>query len=324
MNGIERFGYYLTQVEELLAKSETEENPGWWLYTNDLRTRIFMLEALAKLYSKLHNKTIFEKLQERFKEIEDVLGDINYYDEYENKYKNNPGVSGEILTYFRQKKVKHIQLFNEILSDNKWIKHESLRVKKIRKKLTDVQWLKEDEEMLAIKQYYYKAIESIKEFYFSGPAQFTDMEDQVHELRRKLRWLSIYPQALRGSIQLSVKVLPEPTIEKYLVPEIINSPFNKLPDPTGFHHLLLLEKNYFLALSWLIAELGKLKDAGLGNLVLQEAIKHTALKNQENSPTYVLQNQPPLEDLLKTASAITKDFFAEGNLDKLVDELVEV
>jgi hypothetical protein len=32
---------------------------------------------------------------------------------------------------------------------------------------------------------------------------FVNVENDVHELRRKLRWLSIYPQSLRGAIQFA-------------------------------------------------------------------------------------------------------------------------
>ncbi len=319
MNGMERFEYYLKQVEELTAKAEAQENPGLWLFTNDLRTRMFMLEALAKLHSKLHDKNTFEKLQEHFKELEDVLGDIDYYNEYENEYKDNPTVAPEILAYFRQKKENHIGELNVILVENKWIQNDKPRIEKIRKKLSEVEWLSEEEEIIAIKKYYRKAIESIKEFYDSIKGKFTKMEEQVHELRRKIRWLSIYPQALRGSIQFSDDSTLEPYMEKYLVPEIVNSPFNKLPQATDQRHFLRIKKNHFLALSWLIAELGKLKDTGLGIIILQEAIKESEVQNAENLPTEVLQSKPSLEELLQRASDISKVFFDEGHPEKLVE-----
>ena len=274
MNGMERFEYYLNQVQDLLNRSEAESNRGWWLFTNGLRTPMFMLEALAKLYSKLHDKEIFNKLQDRFKQLEDVLGDIDHYHAFENLNKDSVVVEPKTLTYFRDNKEKHLVLLNEILTDKKWIVKEDSRIEKIRKKLSEVKWLPEHEEMLEIKKFYLKAIASIKDFYQSIDGPFTDMEDQVHEIRRKVRWLSIYTQALRGCIQLSDNEIPKPHIQKYLLPEIVNSSFNQLPDPVGCRYVLRLEKNYFLALSWFIAELGKLKDAGLGIMALEEASNH--------------------------------------------------
>ena len=47
-------------------------------------------------------------------------------------------------------------------------------------------------------------------------------------------------------------------------------------------YFLLLDKNRFYALSWLIAELGNLKDSGLKVEVIKEALLHTH-KNQRGT-----------------------------------------
>lgn len=322
MNGSERFEFYLSKVQELLDKSKTEPNPGWWLFTNGFRTPMFMLEALAKLYNKLHDKDTFEKLQDKFKQLEDVLGDIDYYNAYGEEYKNMAEVSPQAIEHFREKKEEHLQLLNDVLVEEKWIGSGENRVEKIRANLKDLDWLSEKEEMFAIRKFYVKAIESIKEFYASLNGAFTDMESQVHEIRRKLRWLSIYPQALQGCIQLKEQALAESHVEKYLIPEIVNSPFNKIPAPSNNEYILYLEKNYFLSLSWLIAELGKLKDAGLGLIAIAEASKHNRDNKQprlETAPQ--LTGMPSVQDSMNNASEISKTFFAEGNLDKLVGEV---
>ena len=319
MNGLDRFDYYLNQVQELLDKSKAETNPGWWLFTNGLRTPVFMLEALAKLYSKLHDKTIFNKLQDRFKLLEDILGDIDYYNAYGEEFKNQAGVPASALQHFEEKKQQHIRLLNDELIAENWIGSERSRIDKIRKKLSEVSWFSEEKEVDAIKKFYLKAIESIKEFYNATGGVFNDMEEQVHELRRKIRWLSIYPQALRGGIQLSEQNMPEPYLAKYFAPEIVNSPFNKLPEPAGGKSFLYLDKNYFLANSWLISELGKLKDAGLGQIALEEAsMPHRDEDPAPETETSQPVNHAKINEYLKKASEITKTFFDEGNLDKLV------
>jgi hypothetical protein len=252
MTGKERFDFYLNQVQDLLDRSVTDENRGWWLFTNNIRTPMFMLEALSKLYSKLHDKNIFNKLQDKFKQIEDVLGDIDHYNAFEKEYQHATDVAPATLSYLQSQKEKYIAVLNEILTGEKWINSDKRRTDKIKEKLDEVKWLTEQEEMLAVKKFYHKTIESIKEFYAATGGHFTDMEEQVHELRRKLRWLSIYPQAMRGSIQLSVTTSTEPYLEKYMIPEIVNSPFNKLPEPVNCNYILRLDKNHFLTLSWLI------------------------------------------------------------------------
>ena len=62
-NGLLRFDFYLNQLEALLVKSSKQKNPALWLYQNNARTPLFMLEGLAKLYSGIHNKKKFEKIK---------------------------------------------------------------------------------------------------------------------------------------------------------------------------------------------------------------------------------------------------------------------
>ena len=64
--GWQRFDYFLQQVQAALTKAEATENPGLSLYQQNVRTPIFMLEALSRVYSYINNKKLFEKLDKRF------------------------------------------------------------------------------------------------------------------------------------------------------------------------------------------------------------------------------------------------------------------
>ena len=149
------------------------------------------------------------------------------------------------------------------------------------------------------------------------------MENDVHELRRKLRWLSIYPQALQGCIQLTESKTKSKNLTKYLTTEIINSPFNKMPAAGNNHFILTLNKSYFLALSWIIAELGKLKDNGLTIVAIKEALQQTEALNEAdalNKASRILgTRQIKLPVLLNEAETISKTFFDEKNLEHLVN-----
>jgi len=81
-NGPARFDFFLSQLQTLLAKAAKQKNPALWLYQNNARTPLFMLEGLAKMYSGIHNNKKFTKLKEHFKFLEDVLGAIDYYDAF--------------------------------------------------------------------------------------------------------------------------------------------------------------------------------------------------------------------------------------------------
>jgi hypothetical protein len=54
--GLARFEFHIQHLEQLLAASVQQKNPALYLYRNNARTTIFMLEGLCKLYAGLHNK----------------------------------------------------------------------------------------------------------------------------------------------------------------------------------------------------------------------------------------------------------------------------
>ena len=321
-NGSSRFEFYLMQLQDLLTNSATQKNPALWLYKNNMRTPLFMLEALAKLYTGLHNKKKFTKLKEHFKALEDVLGAIDYYDSFAKELSKNKTIPAAVISYLQAQSREKIQSMNELLVENNWLGSDADRIKKIQKKLAEAEWLKEEDEIKAINEFYGEAIYDIIEFTAETKFHFDNVEEDVHELRRKLRWLSIYPQALRGCMQLSKSKTAPKYLSKYQTKEIITSPFNSFPDAGDCKHFLLLNQPYFYSLSWLIAELGNLKDSGLKVVAVKEALLQTGATGDEAAfkKAYQLlgKKQPRLQQLLDAAEEIYKTYFNENNLEHLV------
>lgn len=318
-HGLARFDFFLNQLQEHLNKAVKEPNPAAWLFVNGSRTPLFMLEALGKLYSNLHNKNLFTKIKNYFKELEDILGDIDYYEGYIKEFSIKGDIPASVISFLQKKKSENEELLNSTLIEKKWINSKDNRINKIRKKLKEAEWMEEDQEINAIKEFYQESIAEINAFYLKTGGKFSDMEEEVHSLRRKLRWLSIYPHALRGSIQLTDNNSPDEKFTKYLIPETINSPFNKMPDGGEHRYFLMLEKNNFYALSWIIAELGKLKDAGLAYEAMEEANvnkNHDPDINEGNYPADL--NAESVNKILSGASDICRTYFEEQNLEKLV------
>ena len=304
--GRDRFEFHLSALEKLLAASEKQVTPAFWLYQNNARTPLFMLEGLAKLYGGIHDKETFAKLKMHFKLLEDALGAIDYYDVLARQFKDDKTVSAKALKLVQSKVQEKTLVLDELLIEKNWLGKEKNRIGKIRKKLDEVDWLDEKPEIKAIEDFYKSSIGKINDFARQFKSGFTELETQVHELRRKLRWLSIYPQALQGCIQLTTDNTADKNLAKYLTPEVVNSPFIKMPDRAGNTCLLILVKDYYLALSWMISELGKLKDNGLRLMVLEEA------KNKSAADSATTKS------VLLAATSICNTFFADKNLDKLV------
>jgi len=305
-HGLARFTLFLDRFETLLIEAAKQSDAALYLYQNGARTPLFMLEGLSKLYSGLHDEKKFEKLEERFKQLEDAIGAIDYYDNFAKEFGKDNKIPPDVTKFVADKASEKLRLLNRLLVDENWMCEKADRLDKIREKLADVDWLTEKAEIRALESYYRESIDKINAFAAEYTRGFTELETQVHELRRKLRWLSIYPQALQGAIQLRDTGSNDPDLTKYLTTEIVNSPFNKMPDASANRYVLELDRDRFLALSWMIAELGKLKDEGLRIEVLKEA-GHPPIDAHKTETT-----------ILSKAFSITRAFFAERNLDRLI------
>ena len=281
---------------------------------------MFMLESLSKMYAQFHNKAFFTELNERFKEVEDVLGAIDYYASFLREFHADEKIPSTVKNYLESKTREKIVIFNEILLKRGWSIGKTL--KKINEGLEIAKWQNEEEEIANIEKYYYKQVKKIQEFVDKTTFEFKNVESEVHELRRKLRWLSIYPQSFQGAILLHDVRRNSENFKKYLTEEIVSSPFNRLPESKDLKHHLYLEKNQFLALSWIISELGKLKDKGLKITCLKDAFQEIAfLKDKEAmSEAYRVlgTTYPKMETLLKQAGLVARGFFSDKILDKLI------
>lgn len=327
--GQARFDYFLNQLEELLLKSSKQKNPGLWLYQNNARTPLFMLEGLAKLYSNIHNKKKFEKIKAEFKLLEDTIGQIDYYDAFAKEFLTDKKIPSTVTGYLQAQTREKIQSLNEILQEKKWLGEGKSRIEKIRNKLSKVDWQKEKEDIKSIQQFYVIAINEILEFINQRNFHFAEVETEVHKFRRMLRWLSIYPQALQGCIQLSnTKTAVPKYLSKYLTKSITSSPYNVMPDAVDQEYFLLLDKNRFYALSWMIAELGTLKDSGLKIEVIKEAILQTSKTNEKdalaNAYKFAGPNQDNIQQILNKAEAICKTYCKEKNLETLINGIATI
>ncbi|MBK8467381.1 MAG: hypothetical protein IPL32_16315 [Chloracidobacterium sp.] len=304
INGPARFKLYLNQLETMLLEAVKQPDAALYLYQNGARTTLFMLEGLAKLYGNLHNKKRFKKMEDNFKLLEDGLGALDHYDNFAKEFAADKKVPAAITKFAQEKAHEKAASLNKVLIDKNWIGKNADRLSKIQKKLRDADWLEDKAEMKTIESFYQRSIEKITAFAKTYDTGFTELETQVHELRRKLRWLSIYPQTLQGSIQLTNTSSKDKNVKKYLTPEIVNSPFNKMPAVGTNRYVLTFNRDYFLALSWMISELGKLKDEGLRFFVLNEAGAKAGAADEAV--------------ILSKASDISRTFFSENNLGKMI------
>jgi hypothetical protein len=320
-NGSVVFMHWIQDFETMLQNAKTQKNPAQFFYQNKARTTLFMLEALAKMYRKMHNKKRFENMLDVFKMLEDSLGMIDFYDYFINEFKTNKKISKEIVAVLQNNLTSGFEKLNKILSEL-FYKNDNV-IATIKNKIATADWV-EDEALFtkAIQDFYKKEIEKVNSFAKELIDNFDDIETDVHELRRKLRWLSIYPQALLGKIQLKPDLKTVAKYAKYLTAEIIKSPYNKMPLKGKLKSVVLLNKNNFFALSFTINALGKLKDEGLCYKIYELGLMKTAKQSPPEAKKYTAilfgVNADFEERILNEANNILKQFVKDNILNTLV------
>jgi hypothetical protein len=314
------FLVYSAQLQGLLTKASKQKNPALWLHQNNARTALFQLEALTRIHDLAFDEKIFVKWHKRFKKMEDVFGEIDYYLVLEKEFKANKKIDRVTVAYFTEKVKNKLEKCNIRLQEKEWLEGK-LGEFDVRLKEYTVVYNKEylNELKLTIKA----DIESILIFIQKIDYSFSQFEKQVHEVRRKLRWLSIYSQALNGLIQLKKTTKKTKYQINYFTKDILKSPYNKLPVKPKNVMIMEFDHDSFFALSWIIKELGILKDSGLRIIALTEAIVKTSDYNEQQAKekAHVLLGVEKNfeEKVLKQVSETVKTFILK---DKILDSLV--
>lgn len=319
--GKARFLFYLNKIKLILDMADSAENPAMVLYQEDLRTPLFMLEALSRLYKKIVDHKKLKKLNDLFKNLEDRLGAIDYYDGFYKEFLKKKNIPQEIIESIKSQTTGEADELNEELKTKRWIGKHRNGVSKIIRELDKIDWFDEKNDMLSVQDVYQKDIKKVIKKYKRKNLHFDNVEEDVHELRRQLRWLSIYPQALCGLMQLKQNAEPPALLKKYLTPDIVHSLFNVMPDGSALQHHIMLNDHYFYALSWMIAELGKLKDSGLRIQILKESLSEVYKTHEDvEQLAYSIcdPGQSTIPEILAQSQQIATTFFEEDILRNIL------
>ncbi|MBS1175299.1 MAG: hypothetical protein H6R05_1430 [Burkholderiaceae bacterium] len=299
------FTHYMTLWARLLQQSAGQADPATYLLTHDARTPLFYLQGMTRVLMHEHNPKKMRRLNEWFKKMEDALGAMDYYTNILKDFKSNRKIPQTIKHDLIEKLKSATANLNTLLVELGWLGENANRVQKVHQYNQEMDWLGQKNVLLALKNRYQSDIRSIAR-HMKRPIE--EIERDVHELRRDVRWLSIYPQAFKGFVNMqTVESIPE-SLLKYATPETIDSPYNQLAHVANINKVLYLNTHAYYAMSWLIAQLGVLKDSGLRLLTLAELLQtHQKLSKAQalkNAQTMLGTTQPSVEDLLNTARGL--------------------
>lgn len=305
------FLVYSEQLNALFQAAKTNENPAFYLYKNGARNIIFMLEGLTRIHKNAFDDAKMEKWYDRFKQLEDLLGQIDYSDAFKNQFERDKIIDAKAVAELNNKTEKPIAELNQLLKTDNWLDDKLLKFDAFIEKCA----FKYDAKYNAlIVKAYEKEIKKITLIATELNFNLKELETELHELRRRLRWLSIYPQAFNGLFQLEKPKVNPDWSTKYMTEQIVNSPFNQMPKVVDNQPIIYLNYPNFIALSFIIQEFGKLKDKGLADELLATEFKKTEAQIKKLLGDKYLGKAT----ILANASQLLKTFFDDKVLDNLI------
>ncbi len=317
--GYIRFTKQFDIIGHIIKNAVQSDNPTEYIYQKDLRTPFFMLEGLCRVYRNIHNGKAFGKLLQQSKAVEDALGKYDFYFVLYNNIADDALLPEKVKLHIAQQRDNASLALNELMQNEEW--WSGKRLYDWNKTLRKVKWQNEKKEINAIKKVFVNEIEKAISFVNDSPFPFEDMEEHVHELRRKLRWISIYCHSLDGVVDLQNVFEQEPEhLKKYFTEKIIHSPFNRFTASYRYKHYLALNKSNFLALSWMIATIGDFKDEGLELHSIHDVTSVLKLNKAENLAieAFLQDYDAKNATILEKVSDLTTHFIAEQVLQQLI------
>ncbi|MEK6707055.1 MAG: hypothetical protein AABZ06_14855, partial [Bdellovibrionota bacterium] len=241
------------------------------LVESDSRKYIFRLEALSRLYRD--HPTLgegFNRLLGFFKQFEDSLG--AYVDAKKTAKKADElGVSQEIVKLLSDHaQQKHHELV-AYLKTSGWADGSSGQFLEMQRFLEGVSWYKQKVDRLFLLGVFSKELSKIESITFN----MRDLQGGVHELRRRLRWILIDIQSLRGKVEI-IDDKPPKALKPLL--DTLEEPnkYGVFEISDGVKKRIKIRKSFYQALNALVTRLGELKDDG----ELIEALAHAYVKTE--------------------------------------------
>jgi hypothetical protein len=307
-------------------KSFESKNIGLEFYSLGARNDLFQLEAIARIYRSEFGKEKAQTLLDQIKNAEDALGAFDFNYALDKQMNAVEGLNHDLKTYFKNKSAAANKVLTTFLVDKKWVANSNDIYDELENSFLSMQLSKSKEWTEVIGELIIKELNKIHKRITEGEFRPLQLELGVHEIRRKLRWISIYSQAANGLVQLIENSNKNTSLTKYLKPEIVSSPFNKLPKKPAGKSCVEIQKDHFYSLSWMITELGKLKDVGLLKEYVDYAFNDIKLNDhKEIEKTYKLLGlkKDSIEVVLRSSDIIIDKFMEDDKVCELIVDDVE-
>ncbi|PBQ32909.1 hypothetical protein CNR22_14375 [Sphingobacteriaceae bacterium] len=298
------------QILEFLQRSASQKNPAWFLYHHKVRSPLFMAESVTRILTEITEEKFLLKAGKKIKKLEDSLGALEDYDTLVTLFSKNKKIKKEQVAYFEKKLEKTQKKLNSKLIEKEFYQEIFQHLSSSKLNLNNKEWVEKFKKQIS------KELNDGYSFFTKLKTGFTSMEEEVHEIRRNLRWISIYAQSLDGLIVLDADSKKYSWEKKFITQAEKKSPYNKLPLQKNLEAYIHFNKKAFLALSFVITKLGEIKDKGLRWENLAESLPEN--KNAMDLAAKQLNLKYNQEDLFKEAYDLLEDYFVTHRIHELL------
>ena len=335
------FGRQLAKLDDAIAASANEAPPegshlarpfleqtaiGHRLYLAGGRTPLFMLQGLARLeIGTRKSPETFEKALRHIKRLEDELGEVDFWWTLFTRGAAW-GLPAGVVNWAESHHAHACGQAEGWLEASDWIAHKGqpeegtirLRTNKLSRALVGESWSTARKAKNRLGKFLVEKLRKTHEAALELNMQ--DLEGGVHELRRKVRWFSIYAAALEGALTLDRAAEAPAGWERYMAERVVTSPFNQLPAPPEGVDPLFIPAPLFYALSCFIGELGDIKDAAQWTEAIEAGLKVTG---EAGSPEQFLGEQAVSHEVAgqRAAAVVAQTIVADALLPRLADAL---
>lgn len=310
----------LQELISLSKEADKTDDPTLSFFKQNARNNFFDLEAAFRIFRKTHSKDVAEPLYEIYKSAEDALGKYDFISSSGIKILSDKKLPEEIKEKINhQEKKARIEL-KQFLHKEDWLPDAMENVSKQLEQMEEILKTDSDDFRKEFIKFLTKTLSKIDEEYRKGELDPHLLEEGIHEMRRDIRWISIYAKISGGFIQTQKNEKTNSEYKKYLTDDIISSPFIKLPPCPGGVEPINIRFENFAALSWMIQALGELKDEGLNyenqvHLLGEEKSTKNEKKDTKKSPD-------TLARITEEGLKICDEFFVKDNiLTRLIEDL---
>ena len=271
-----RYLHFLDQFSKAVKaaikehRADQKLHPAILLHAKDGRTPCFMLQALSRIDSKIsRHADLAEIWLDEYKSLEDGLGKIDYwvaYSEQNNQWKFPAAIQSYFITQqniaagvMEERLIKHGWMTKELDGS---FQYSNQAIERFNKQAQKADWFKSKKEQQKLLSFFEDEVLEIQEKLESKEIDLNKLEEGVHELRRKFRWLAIYSVALQGKIAIG-KSSKEGALSEFVTPERLALPFNQLPKNKAEEDLIYFLPGAYFVMSDVISSIGDIKDPGL-------------------------------------------------------------